>query len=113
MDERPYIELVARRFGIDLHTYSTSARTLDDIDDWSRRLGTPVPALSIPEVWESYSRARSLGYRNVLTGEFAELTYGKYPHLLAHLMLLRATALYEVMKAEYAAGDGVTWCSMR
>jgi asparagine synthase (glutamine-hydrolysing) len=107
VDERPYIELVARRFGIDLTTYSTNARTLDDIDEWSRRLGTPVPALSIPEVWESYSRARSLGYRNVLTGEFAELTYGKYPHLLAHLLLRgRFSALYDVMKAEYAAGAG-------
>ena len=107
VDERPYIELVAKRFGIDLHTYSTSARTLDDTDEWARRLGTPVPALSIPEVWESYSRARSLGYRNVLTGEFAELTYGKYPHLLAHLVHRRRLgALYEVMKAEYAAGAG-------
>ena len=107
VDERPYIELVAKRFGIDLHTYSTSARTLDDTDEWARRLGTPVPALSIPEVWESYSRARSLGYRNVLTGEFAELTYGKYPHLLAHLLLRgRFSALYELMKAEHAAGAG-------
>ncbi len=107
VDERPYMELVAKRFGIDLHTYSTNARTLDDIDEWSRRLGTPVPALSIPEVWESYSRARSLGYRNVLTGEFAELTYGKYPHLLAHLLLRRRLrALYDLMKAEHAAGAG-------
>lgn len=107
VDERPYVELVAKRFDIDLHTYSTNARTLDDIDEWSRRLGTPVPALSIPEVWESYSRARALGYRNVLTGEFAELTYGKYPHLLAHLVHRgRLRALYDLMKAEHAAGAG-------
>jgi asparagine synthetase B (glutamine-hydrolysing) len=107
VDERAYIDLVAKRFGIDLHTYSTSARTLDDTDEWVRRLGTPVAALSIPEVWESYSRARALGYRNVLTGEFAELTYGKYPHLLAHLVLRgRLHALYELMKAEHAAGAG-------
>jgi asparagine synthase (glutamine-hydrolysing) len=107
VDERPYIELVATRFGIDLHTYTSSARTLDDSDEWARRLATPVPALSLPEVWEAYSRARSLGYRNVLTGEFAELTYGKYPHLLAHLVHRgRFHALYDIMKAEHSAGAG-------
>ena len=107
VDERPYIELVARRFGIDLHTYSTSARALDDIDEWSRHLGSPVPTLSIPEVWEAYSRARSLGYRNVLTGEFAELTYGKWPHQLGHLLLRgRLRALYDLIQAEHAAGAG-------
>jgi asparagine synthetase B (glutamine-hydrolysing) len=107
VDERPYIELVAQRFGMELHTYSTSARSLDDVDEWTRRLGTPVPTLSIPEVWEAYRRAHSLGYRNILTGEFAELTYGKFPHQLAHLLLRgRFRALYEVMKAEHAAGAG-------
>jgi asparagine synthase (glutamine-hydrolysing) len=107
VDERPYIELVAKRFGIDLRTYSTSARTLDDTDEWVRRLGSPVAGLAIPEVWESYSRARSLGYRNVLTGEFAELTYGKFPHMLGHLLLRgRFHALYEVMKNEHHAGAG-------
>ena len=96
---------MAQRFGLDLHTYSTEARTLDDVEEWSRRLGTPVPTLSIPEVWEAYQTARQLGYRNVLTGEFAELTYGKYPHQLSHLLLQgRLTALYQVMKAERATG---------
>ena len=107
VDERPYIELVAQRFGMELHTYSTTARSLDEVEEWSRRLGTPVPTLSIPEVWEAYRRAHDLGYRNVLTGEFAELTYGKYPHQLAHLLLRgRFRALYEVMKAEHVAGAG-------
>lgn len=102
VDERPYIELVARRYGLDLHTYTTTARALDDVEQWSRRLGTPVPMLSIPEVWEAYTRARQLGYRNVLTGEFAELTYGKYPHQLAHLLSRgRFRALYQVIMAEH------------
>ena len=107
VDERPYIELVAKRFGLELHTYSETARALDDVDEWARRLGSPVPAISIPEIWDAYRRARALGYRNVLTGEFAELTYGKYPHQLSHLLLRgRFRALYDVMKAEYAAGAG-------
>jgi asparagine synthase (glutamine-hydrolysing) len=102
VDERPFIELVAQRHGLELHTYSTSARALDDVEEWSRRLGTPVPMLSIPEVWEAYQRAYALGYRNVLTGEFAELTYGKFPHQLAHLLLRgRLRALYHVIKAEH------------
>lgn len=107
VDERPFIELVARRYGIDLHTYAPTARALDDADEWSRRLATPVPMLSIPEVWEAYRTARSLGYRNVLTGEFAELTYGKFPHQLAHMLRRgRFRALYDVMKAEHARGAG-------
>jgi asparagine synthetase B (glutamine-hydrolysing) len=102
VDERPYIELVAKRFGLDLHTYSTSARALDDVEEWSQRLGSPVPMLSIPEVWEAYTRARQLGYRNVLTGEFAELTYGKFPHQLSHLVWRgRFRALYDVIMAEH------------
>jgi asparagine synthase (glutamine-hydrolysing) len=105
VDERPYIQLVAERFGMTLHTYTTSARALDDVEDWSRRFGTPVPTLSIPEVWEAYRCARDLGYRNVLTGEFAELTYGKYPHELAHLLHRgRLGALARVMKAEHGRG---------
>ena len=107
VDETEYIELVARRHGLDYHSYSTSSRALDDVDEWSRRLGTPVPMLSIPEVWEAYNRARSLGYRNVLTGEFAELTYGKFPHQLSHLLLRgRLSSLYQVMKAEHERGAG-------
>ncbi len=105
VDERSYIELVAQRFGLPLHTYTTSARALDDVEEWSHRLGTPVPTLSIPEVWEAYRTSRELGYRNVLTGEFAELTYGKYPHQLAHLLLRgRFRALFEVMQAQHALG---------
>jgi asparagine synthase (glutamine-hydrolysing) len=105
VDEQSYIELVAKRFGLPLHTYATQARALDDVEAWAQRLGTPVPTLSIPEVWEAYKAARELGYRNVLTGEFAELPYGKYPHQLAHLLLRgRFRALSEVMRAEHATG---------
>ena len=105
VDERPLIELVAERFGLPLHTYSTQARALDDVEAWSHRLGTPVPTLSIPEVWEAYKTSRELGYRNVLTGEFAELPYGKFPHQLAHLLLRgRFRALLDVMRAEHATG---------
>lgn len=86
VDESELIGLTAERFGMDLHTFRPTAKALDDVIAWSQKLGTPVPTLSIPEVWEAYSRSKGLGYDNVLTGEFAELTYGKYPHALSHMM---------------------------
>lgn len=87
VDESVPITLTAERFGMDLHTFRPTAKALDDVIEWSRKLGTAVPTLSIPEVWEAYSRSKALGYDNVLTGEFAELTYGKYPHALSHMLL--------------------------
>lgn len=102
VDETPLIELTAKRFGMDLHTYRPQAKALDDVEEWSRRLASPVPTLSIPEVYEAYSRVRALGYGNVLTGEFAELTYGKYPHLLSHLMFKgRWITLWRMIQSEH------------
>src|SRR5206468_2038958 len=76
VDERRYIELVAQHFGIELHTYRPRARALDDVEQWCRLLGSPVPILSVPEVADSHARARRLGYENVLTGDFAEFAFG-------------------------------------
>lgn len=105
VDEAALTTLVAKRFGMALQTYRPGAKALDDVEEWSRKLGTPVPTLSIPEVWEAYSRARALGYRNVLTGEFAELTYGKFPHALTHLLLKgRWRALFGLIASEHAKG---------
>jgi asparagine synthase (glutamine-hydrolysing) len=88
VDERSYIELVAKRFGIELHTFRPKARALDDVDEWCRLFGSPVPILSIPEVAATYSLAREHGYDNVITGEFAEFVFGSpvqiVPHLITH-----------------------------
>ncbi len=86
VDESELIALTAKRYEMDLHTYRPQAKALDDVELWCERLGSPVPTLSIPEVYEAYAKVKSLGYGNVLTGEFAELTYGKYPHLYSHLL---------------------------
>jgi asparagine synthase (glutamine-hydrolysing) len=86
VDERHYIELVAERFGIDLHTFRPKARPLDDVDEWCRRFGSPVPILSVPEVSYAYSLARQLGYDNVITGEFAEFVFGSPMHVVSHLL---------------------------
>jgi asparagine synthetase B (glutamine-hydrolysing) len=86
VDERHYIELVAERFGIDLHVFRPIARPLDNVDEWCRRFGSPVPILSVPEVSYAYSLARQLGYDNVITGEFAEFVFGSPVHVLGHLL---------------------------
>lgn len=102
VDESALIELSAKRFGMALHTYRPQAKALDDVEEWSRRLGSPVPTLSIPEVYEAYALAKGHGYGNVLTGEFAELTYGKYPHLLSHLLFKgRWITLWRMIQSEH------------
>jgi asparagine synthase (glutamine-hydrolysing) len=86
VDERHYIELVAERFNIDLHTFRPKARPLDNVDEWCRLFGSPVPILSVPEVSDAYSLARQLGYDNVITGEFAEFVFGNPMHVVSHLL---------------------------
>jgi asparagine synthase (glutamine-hydrolysing) len=88
VDERTYIELVAEHLGVPLHTFEPEAHFLDDIQQWARIADGPIPTVSLPQYQESYRRARHLGYRNVLTGELAELvcdmTLFRFPHLLLH-----------------------------
>ena len=86
VDERRYIEIVAREFGIELHTYEPQARALDNVDEWCRRLGGPVPIVSVPEISDNYERARGLGAGTVLSGEFAEFVFGSPRHLVTHLL---------------------------
>jgi asparagine synthase (glutamine-hydrolysing) len=105
VDERQYIELVAERFGIELHTFRPTARPLDNVDEWCRLFGSPVPVLSIPEVSDAYSRARQLGYQNVITGEFAEFVFGNTMHVVPHLLTHgRWRALANLLLVERARG---------
>jgi asparagine synthase (glutamine-hydrolysing) len=107
VDESDYARLVADRFGMEYRTWRPTARTLDDVAAWSAKLGTPVPTLSVPEVWEAYSLVAGSGLQNVITGEFAELTFGKWPQMLPYLFARgRLRALWRVMRAEHARGAG-------
>jgi len=87
VDELRYITLVTERFGMQLHTYRPQARALDDVEEWCRRFGSPVPIVSVPELADDYALARRLGYDNVLTGEFAEFACGSPSHLVSHLLM--------------------------
>jgi asparagine synthase (glutamine-hydrolysing) len=86
-DEREYIELVAGRLRMQLHTYEPTARPLDDIMDWVRLCDGPIPIHPPAEAAEHYRLARKLGYRTMLGGDLAEYVvdrrYGLLPYLLA------------------------------
>lgn len=87
VDERDEIELVADHLGLELHTYEESAKTLDEVDEWMGLLDEPLPLFFVAESAEHLRRARSMGYRNMLTGEMAEWVVERRSYLIAHLLL--------------------------
>jgi len=65
----------------------------------------PVPILSVPEVSDAYSRARNLGYDNVISGEFAEFAFGSPKHIVPHLLTRgRWRALANLIQIERKRG---------
>lgn len=105
VDERPFIELVTQRYGIELHTFRPRARALDDVEEWCRVFASPIPILSVPEVADNHARVRALGYRTILTGDFAEFVFGSPMHALAHLLTRgRWAALLHLLHAERLRG---------
>jgi asparagine synthase (glutamine-hydrolysing) len=73
-----------------------------------RLADTPVPTISLPHYEDSYRRARSLGYRTVLTGELAEFAFDVSAYLLPHLLFRgRPSSLVHHVRARRAAGASV------
>jgi asparagine synthase (glutamine-hydrolysing) len=85
-DERAYIEPLAGRLDLELHTYEPTARPLDDILDWVRLCDGPIPIHPPAEAAEHYRLARKFGYRTLLGGDLAEFVvdrrYGLLPYLI-------------------------------
>lgn len=95
VDEQRYIELVAAKLGLDLHTFVQQSRPLDRLDHWVSVVDGPWDSLPLPEAAESYLLAARLGSRNVLTGELVEYLCTLQDHLIGHLVFhgrLRAAA---------------------
>ena len=87
VDESEFMTLVCERLAIPLHTYERSARPLEGTTDWVRLLDGPIPRLFLNDAADHYRTARSLGFRNMLTGEVAEFLVDMRRFLVSHLLL--------------------------
>jgi asparagine synthase (glutamine-hydrolysing) len=87
VDESQYIRVVADRFQMPLHAYERDAQPLKAGVEWLKVLDTPIPYLLLSDAEDHYRRARELGFRNMLTGEFAELVVDMRGNLVGHLIL--------------------------
>ena len=87
VDESAYIEAVVAKLDLELHTYTESSKTLDQVDDWMSILDGPLPQFFLAESAEHYRKARSLGFRTMLTGELAEWIVERRDYLISHLLL--------------------------
>jgi asparagine synthetase B (glutamine-hydrolysing) len=86
VDESEYTRLVADDLGMPLHLYQQHARPLDRLDEWTRLTDGPVPWVALPQYEEHYRLVRSLGYRSVLSGEFAEFVFDISTYLIPYLV---------------------------
>ena len=114
VDERPYIEQVAQALDIPLHTFVSRARIHDDLLHWIRVFDSPIPNVTAPQLYEFYSEARRLGYRNILTGDIAEVVVDLWAHLHGHLLLRgRLQPLARLMATQWRQGASLrrfsTW----
>ncbi|MGH9258175.1 MAG: asparagine synthase-related protein [Vicinamibacterales bacterium] len=105
VDERPHIEAVASFLGMQLHTFTSKARVLDDLVRWCGLLDGPIPSISAPQMHEFYLEARRLGYRNVLTGDIAECVADLPLHVAGHLLIRgRWKPLARLLSTEHRQG---------
>jgi asparagine synthase (glutamine-hydrolysing) len=105
VDESEYIRGVSGYLGMPLHTYERDAQPLKAGVEWLRVLDGPIPYLLLSDAEDHYRRARTLGFRNMLTGELAELLVDMGDHLLGHLLLNgRFHAARRRLAAERARG---------
>jgi asparagine synthase (glutamine-hydrolysing) len=101
VDESAYIDVVARRFGMEAHTLQPTARPLDDIVSWVDRCDSPCPIHPPAEAAEYYRVARSLGYTNIIGGELAEFLTSERAGLVSHLVAMgRFGAVPRVIRSQ-------------
>jgi len=108
VDESRYIEPIVDQLGLAWHTYIPQYRQLDDLQEWADRFDGPAPNVDTPALAEYLARARSLGARTVLFGEFAELLFDLRRHLEGHLVLGgHWIAAGRLLRSSH--GRGTTW----
>jgi asparagine synthetase B (glutamine-hydrolysing) len=107
-DESHYIELVADRLAIPLHTYEPGRQRLDRLRDWVRLFDGPWSTVAPEGTSQRCREARRLGFRTLLTGHFAEfVTSAGQGALVPHLIWRgRFRAAAAQLAAQRAAGSG-------
>jgi len=113
VDERRYIEEIARFLNLRLHTYEKRANPLDRLQEWVRLLDGPTPKMLITDAEEHYHLARDLGFDTMLTGELAEFSADMRGFLIPHLLLRRRwRALWRRLREQRekeASWTGIAW----
>jgi asparagine synthase (glutamine-hydrolysing) len=105
VDESRYIQMTVDALGMQLHTYEIKAPTLEDAPRWCEILDGPVYSMAIPDLYENYTLAHQLGYRNIITGDIAEYVVGFRSHIIGHLLTHgRWTALSRLIATEVLRG---------
>jgi len=105
VDERWYVELVAKDLDLPLTTYVQTANPLDGLRDWVDLADGPIPRAGLPLYQEHYGQIRRLGYRTLLTGELAEFVFDTRNELVSHLLLhWRVPALLRYLGSRRARG---------
>jgi asparagine synthase (glutamine-hydrolysing) len=107
-DETPYIELVADRLGVPLHTYEPSRQRLDRLQYWVRLFDGPWSTVAPEGTTQRCRKARQLGFRTLLTGHFAEyVTAAGQGFLVPHLIWrARFRAAAAQLASQRNAGTG-------
>jgi asparagine synthetase B (glutamine-hydrolysing) len=110
VDESSYIRAVVKELGIKLHSYAPQCRaSTDRLAEWMALVDGPIPVMALSENEEHLRVAKSLGFRNVLTGEMAEFVFDLDYDVLAYLVArrrLRSAVRYVRSMASLGGGGG-------
>ena len=106
-DESGYIELVAERLGLPLHTYEPGPQRLDRLQFWLKLFDGPWSTWSPEGTAERCTHAREHGFTTILSGEFAEQVSALRPFLVSHLLWQgRLRGALTQLRSQRAAGLG-------
>ena len=85
-DESHYIELVANKLELPLHTYEPGPQRLDRLQYWVELFDSPWSTWSPEGTAERCLHAQKLGARTILSGEFAEQATAMRVYIATHLL---------------------------
>ena len=106
-DESAYIELVAERLGLPLHTYEPGPQRLDRLQFWLKLFDGPWSTWSPEGTAERCAQAQAQGFTTILSGEFAEQVSALRAFLVPHLLWRgHVRGAVTQLRSQHAAGLG-------